>query len=668
MSTSSCRLSHRPLALVTPATLAAIGLLAGAAAFAQTKPGPIPIAEFVKRGSFSAPALSPDGKYLVLTQRTPKDVRDEYATVVYELAGMKMVSAVRAVAADVPLRYVWVGDTRFVMTLGREFGSLEAPPATGELAAMNVDGRGVEYLYGYDMFKRSRRGGTMPDDEGYASIAHVPDVLDEHFLITENLFGVTASSSRLYDINSTNAGRKLVTEVARPGFDFLTQADGKPRFASGLDDDADYSLLTYDDDKRAWSEFRSAEKGDLRPISIAVDSSSMIARLSVQRGPYALTRQGLDGENAVTLARDPVGSIDMTQWGAKRVGPFAAATAVGIPKLRYFDEQGSDTLLHKTLSAQFPGDYVSFINYSRDGNRLLFSVWSDRDPGAYYIFDRVSGRAALLFETMPWIAPQRMAPRRAIQFKARDGLEIHGYLTLPVNRAEGSKPPLVLLPHGGPHGVADKWEFDTDVQFLASRGYAVLQVNYRGSGGRGPGFITSGYRQWGGKVQDDLIDGVRWAIDQGAVDGARVCAFGASFGAYSAMMTTIRAPGMFKCAIGYAGLYDLPLIYDEPRTRSNRRTFNYTVKVIGQDQAELAVNSPSRLADKLTVPVLLVHGSADTITPPVQADAMRDALKKAGRPPEWLYVSGEGHGFFSEANRTKFYEALEAFLAKHIGK
>jgi dipeptidyl aminopeptidase/acylaminoacyl peptidase len=349
-------------------------------------------------------------------------------------------------------------------------------------------------------------------------------------------------------------------------------------------------------------------------------------------------------------------------------GPFAAGTSVGVPKLTYIvDPTRSDAALHKTLSAQFPEQYVHFAGVSMDGTRTLFGVSSDRDPGAVYVFDAAGGKAALLYENRPWVKPERMAEQRPINFKARDGTQLHGYLTLPPSRGD-SKLPLVLLPHGGPHGIADTWFFNNDAQFLASRGYAVLQINFRGSGGRGPGFEAAGYRKWGGLMIDDLVDGVRWIAAQGTVDEKRICSFGVSFGAYASMMTAIRAPELVKCAVGYAGVYDLPMIYDEPDAKLGGKAYRYYLKALGQDMAELNAYSPTRLADKLAAPVLLVHGGADEVTPPAQAQAMRESLIKAGRPPEWFYVSGEGHGFYAEKNRQAFYEKLEAFLAKHIGK
>lgn len=665
MSISFLRRQSRRLA-----ALALAVLLPGAAAAAEP---PIPIADFVRLGNFSAPAMSPNGKYLVVTQRTAKEPRDEYATVVYELAGMKVVSAVRAgQVGDIPWRHTWVSDTRFVTSLAREFGSVGLPWLTGELVAANVDGRGSAYLYGYRRMGSRTSGyfGTLTNDEGYGWLAQVPRSGDAHVLMGENpwAWGDTARTSRLYDIDTVSAGRRTIAEINQPGFRFLVQADGKPRFAYGYDDGAEYAVFKLDDAKREWLPFASAEKGDLLPISISLDNTRLLGTLSLQRGPRSLVSEGVDGGDRRTLVGHATGNIDQLEWGLRYQGPFAAGTSVGMPKLSYIvDPARSDAALHKTLSAQFPGQYVHFASVSLDGTRTLFGVSGDRDAGAVYVFDASSGKAALLFENMPWIKPERMAEQRPISFKARDGLQLHGYLTLPPNRGDG-KLPLVLLPHGGPHGVADEWFFDTDAQFLASRGYAVLQVNFRGSGGRGPAFEAAGYRQWGGHMIDDLVDGVRWIVAQGTVDEKRICSFGASFGAYAAMMTAIRAPELVKCAVGYAGVYDLPMIYDEPDARLGGKAYRYYLRALGKDMAELSSYSPTRLADKLAAPVLLVHGSADEVTPPAQAQAMREALTKAGRPPEWFYVSGEGHGFYAEKNRQAFYEKLEAFLAKHIGK
>ena len=350
-----------------------------ALAFAVCLPGtavaagpPVPIADFVRFANFSAPAMSPDGKYLVVAQRTAKEPRDEYATVVYELAGMKLVSAVRAgLVGDIPWRHTWVSDSRFVTSLAKEFGSVGQPWLTGELLASNADGRGSAYLYGFRRMTSRTAGsfGTLTDDEGYGWVAQVPRSGEARVLVGENPWAWDATSartSRLYDIDTVSTGRRTVTEINQPGFRFVIEAGGKPRFAYGYDDDAEYAVFKLDDDKREWRPFASAEKGDLRPISISLDNTRLLGSLSVQRGPRSLVSEGVDGGDRRTLVGHPTGNIDRLEWGLRYQGPFAAGTSVGVPKLSYIvDPARSDAALHKTLSAQFPGQYVQFDSVSQ---------------------------------------------------------------------------------------------------------------------------------------------------------------------------------------------------------------------------------------------------------------------------------------------------------------
>jgi dipeptidyl aminopeptidase/acylaminoacyl peptidase len=259
-----------------------------------------------------------------------------------------------------------------------------------------------------------------------------------------------------------------------------------------------------------------------------------------------------------------------------------------------------------------------------------------------------------------------MAKRIPMRFKASDGLELEAILTVPRGTSMENLP-MVLVPHGGPHGVSDTWYFDGDAQFLASRGYLVLQVNYRGSGDRGYAFEDAGYQKWGTRIQQDLIDGVKWAEAQHYADPKRVCVYGGSFGGYSAMMSVIRAPGLFKCAVGYAGIYDLGMMYKKGDIHESESGRSYLRTAIGTNEAVLDANSPDKLADKIDVPVLLVHGEDDQRAPFAQAKAMRAALDAAHKPYEWLVKPGEGHGFYNEQNNEELLQHLQDFLAKYIG-
>ena len=624
----------------------------------------IPLNDFIRHDQISKPRLSPDGKYLVMTVKLPQGEREVPTMTIYALPDMKIVGAVRLPAYEVPLNYTWVSNTRLVVTKGTERGDLIAPMNTGEVLAMNFDGSKQEYLYGYDNYKYSSQGARLGDDYGWGRIAGMPLPRNGHVYLNSELY--RTDRSQLYDVNSVNSVRRLMADIGQRHLTFVQQSDQTPRFAWGIDDDTKYVLYRHDDAADTWQRIKDPANGhEFRPFKFAADDSNFLAFYSARGGPEVLVRQQVASGLRTVLAQAAVGDIDELVRDAHGM-PVAAGSLIGIPQVRVFDPGNPTAKLYQALRAQFPGQLLSFINFTEDGAKLLFEVRSDRDPGSYYLYDRASNKAEFLFAAAPQLDPAEMAERRPIQFSTRDGVTLYGYMTLPAN-PDQRKLPMVVLPHGGPHGIADKWDFDSEAQFLASRGYAVLQVNYRGSGGRGDAFVQAGYRQWGDKIMDDIIDGVRWSIAQGQIDGDRICTYGASFGGYAALELPIRAPGMFRCAIGYAGVYELPLMFEEERTAGDKKNTKYFTDFISADPVELARISPSRHAAQVNVPVLLVHGTNDKIAQVENATIMRTALIRAGNAPEWLLADGEGHGFYDTKNVTAFYQKMEAFLAKYIG-
>lgn len=640
-----------------------LALAAGLPCSAAEPAASIPLDAFVHRDQYSMPRLSPDGKYLALTVRIKRGQREVPTICVLGLPKLNTLAAVQLPAFQIPVNYLWVSDTRLVVAKGEEVGLREAPQATGEVLAMNFDGSKQEYLYGFDGFKLGRQGQRYGDDYGYGQFSGVPRPLNNHLLLASHMWRV--NSSQLYDIDTGTGIRKLVADLPMRYMDFILQRDGTPRFAYGIDEQNEPLLYRRDGASGNWEVLPADKGGDIYPFGFSPDGSEFAARQNVDGGPDILVRQNSASGARSVLMSHPAGSINDYLFAADRGIPLAASTQIGQPQWQYFAPQHADAQLHKLLSAQFPGSVVDFINFTSDGQQLLFSVASDRDPGSYYLFDRRTGKADFLLAAMEAIEPEQMAERRPVSYKARDGMELHGYLTVPRDTPPGQKPPLVLMPHGGPFGAFDTWYFDTDAQFLASRGYAVLQVNYRGSGGRGRSFERAGYRKWGTAIQDDLADGVRWVQAQGLTDPARSCVYGASFGGYSALMLAARESALFRCAIGYAGVYDLRRFRSEPMQNVHKQR-DWLSKRVGDDPEELARQSPALQAAKIGIPVLLIHGGKDKVAPKEHAFQMRDALTEAGRPPQWLYVDYEGHGFYDTENAATMYQTLEAFLAKHL--
>jgi dipeptidyl aminopeptidase/acylaminoacyl peptidase len=260
-----------------------------------------------------------------------------------------------------------------------------------------------------------------------------------------------------------------------------------------------------------------------------------------------------------------------------------------------------------------------------------------------------------------------MAAKQPFEFAARDGMKLQGYVSYPPGHVHDKHLPTVVVVHGGPFFVRDRWDYDTDVQALATHGYAVVQVNFRGSSGYGYAFEKTGWREWGGKMQDDVTDATRWAIAQGVADPQRLCIYGASYGGYAALEGAVKEPDLYKCAIGYVGVYDMPLMYRYGDTHKSTSGENYLKRQMGDDMAELAKRSPINQLDSLKARVMLVVGGQDPRVPSVQGISLHTALLKRNVPHVWLEKPGEMHGFYDEANVTELYTTMLQFIGSSIG-
>ena len=333
-------------------------------------------------------------------------------------------------------------------------------------------------------------------------------------------------------------------------------------------------------------------------------------------------------------------------------------------RYHWFDD--ARRALHDRLAATFVGCDIRITSMSDDERVALVFATHDREPGVYYVLDQNAG-SLVQFKRTRELDPAKLSPRKPICYTARDGLTIHGYLTLPPG-SDGRNLPLILHPHGGPFGVRDSWGFDPDVQFLATRGYAVLQPNYRGSGGYGREFINRGRHQWGRAMQDDLTDGVKWAIEQGIADPARVAIYGASYGGYAALMGVMLTPELYACGVNYVGAADLEITFHQRGEDAWRMPdeFSYRREWVGPTKAYRDETSALRFVDRIKVPTLHAYGAED---PRVKIDhwsRLEPLLKKHGKDYQAIVEGRQGHGFRNEEASVSFQSALETFLAQHL--
>ncbi|WP_152414721.1 S9 family peptidase [Blastomonas sp. AAP53] len=434
-------------------------------------------------------------------------------------------------------------------------------------------------------------------------------------------------------------------------------------------------------DRRSWTlHYRPGDTGEFKKLAtIRYDDETregLIEAIRVIGGSdegYVLSAKatGRYALHRYNYATQTVGELvygnpdhDITDFDLNEDGSLSAVYYTDDrARVHWFDpaQQEIQASIDKALGTR----HGSLVSRSRDGRVKIYHVGASHDPGSFYLFDESRGVMELIARANETIKSNRLSPSQYVSYKARDGLTIHANLTLPRGR-DPKGLPLVILPHGGPYGIRDSLSYDVEVQFLASRGYAVLQPNFRGSGGYGEAHSAAGEGAIGRQMQDDLDDGMDWLVNNGTVDANRVCVVGASYGGYAALWAVTRNPERYRCAASFAGVTDWNRIlkYDARFfNKSGLRKWRNTIR--GDEGFNLDTVSPVAQSSRLTRPVLIAQGEEDTIVPPKQAKIYVEALKAAGKPHEYVSYETEGHGFDDPNNLADWLKRLEAFLARH---
>ena len=655
-------------ALAAPfATALAVSLLAGAPQARATEappPPPTGLARFTDHQRFYGAKISPKGTYLAAAVAQG----GRRALVFIDLKTRKPVGAFNPLTATNTAvgRFEWASDERVVVELVESDGTLAAPVSNGEIYAVNaVTGAGA-LIFGY----RTGNGGTgthIRQAEQESVFGSILDTLrgdDRYILVSGGSFqDVGDRQLQVWKVDTITGIKDRVAMGPMPNCTFVTDAAGVLRLAFARDEKAkEHFFLREKDGWKELTRIAGLPAGSVPWGFVAADQALLVE--APQPGGSGVFQVPLDGGEARLLAKTKLVPVD--RW----ITDDATGRVVAIrsqPDLPTWEVVAPAHPLGKAFAAlldEYAGWEVELTSWSEDQRLAVVKLSGDKAPAQYHLLEVATGKLEPLVSARPWIDPKEMGEVEAFHITASDGFKIHGYLTLPPSAPAGP-PPLVLLIHGGPHGVRDSWDFNWEAQLLASRGFAVLQVNYRGSGGYGRAFEEAGYRHWGDRVIDDVLDAARWAIRKQKVDGGRVCAMGGSFGAYASMQAAIRAPDLVRCAVGIAGIYDLTRMDWTGDISWSRNGRGYIHTVLGEDQDNLKAFSPARNADKLKVPVLLAHGGRDERAPIAHAEKLRDALTDLGRPPEWIVERTEGHGFFDEAARLRLYQKVVAFLERN---
>lgn len=641
-------------------------LAAGPAAAAEAaKPaGPTGLARFTSHARFVDAKISPKGTWLALVTVESGRRSLVFLNTKDRTVGSRLTPSGKNMVGD----WAWANDERVVAEVWQQDGVLAVPLDAGELLAVEPVRAGSKLIYGYRV-GRGQFGSHVKRAETAWASASLVDTLpkDDQRVVIETAEWEEVGDKQRW-LAKLDVYTGLKTDVASApvlGARFLTDDAGEPRLAYARGEEARWRFF-----------FRDAE-GEWKPLKelpgLTPDSTPEFFRASDRTlvvaepvaGGFGLSEVALETGARTLLGKTKLAEPRRLMWDRAAGKLLAIESEPDLPDWQLLEPKHPLVQVLDGLLEASPGQHVRLLSWTDDQKVAVAYVYGDRNPGRILLVDVATRTAEVVAENRPWIDPAAMAEMTAFHIKASDGLLIHGYLTYPPGLAPGAKAPLVVLPHGGPFGVRDVWGFDHEVQLLASEGFAVLQVNFRGSGGYGTAYQEAGYRQWGGRMIEDIVDATRWAVKKGRVDGGRICTFGTSYGGYSAVQATIVAPDLFRCAVGVAGVYDLTKLEKNDDIVTSRSLRAFYRATAGDDQAALKAASPVNNAERLKVPLLLAHGGRDTRVPIAHAEQLRAALKAQGRPPEWLEEPDEGHGFYDEGARLRLYTRVVAFLKQH---
>lgn len=642
-----------------PILISALLMAASFAASAQAV-RPHDIEDFIRPDKFKSIQVSPKGTYIAVTM----PVEDKTVLMVLKPGDQQPSTRVNVAGKKTHIFDVtWVSDERLIYSVGIKDQLVETPRATGELFAINADGSKPKQLAGF-----------IRDDTGISarSVSQEPVVMrvintlpDDDKHVIASVFRSGSDFTTVERVNVYSGSRLRLSQAPVINAGFMTDNHGVARFVAGFKKDwlkKLYYRKSADHDWELMNDEGTSSKA-VFPIGFSADDGTAYLVSDEPTGPDSVIAYDTATGTSKTVVRDaladPSGAINAI--GKHHIiGVYYAGIN---PRYEYFAPESAEAKAHRALQGAFPGQVVLAGSETTAKNEVLIYVYGDREPGAYYAMNLETRKVSPVLFAADWLDPTRLAPMRDVVFQARDGRKIPALLTLPAG-SDGKNLPLVVHPHGGPFGIDDAWGFDTTVQVLASHGYAVLQVNYRGSSGYGREHELAGHKKWGLTMQDDLTDATRWAIGEGIADSHRICLFGASYGGYASLMGVAKEQDLYRCAVGQVGVYDLGKVKSDD-SMGNEYARNFFAETM--NDGDLGPVSPNRIASRIKVPVFLSAGHEDETAPVEHTEMMEAALKSAGVPVETLYFKTEGHGIYKREHRLEFYDRLLTFLQKHIG-
>ena len=648
-------------------------LLGGLLGAPLAQAAPLPAATFFENPLYAQVQLSPDARHLAIKMG---GAGQRYRLVVVNLEDKRMTTPVNFKDIDVH-RFEWVNDKRLVYTTL----NAEKMPGPG-LFAVDLDGAHPRTLAVRSWLQTPAVGGAFRKRlSPFTWLLDQPGAQDSDlvYAVTRGFGnGSLLDSPSIVRVNTVTGAWKTVAGTTGDMHRYILDARGEPRLTFGQDKG---ELTIYTRDAAIDSDWRKLVSGaayatsgrlPFHPIAFGPDDTLYVAARKASGGLAALHTARLD---TLEISRDPV--LNVPDFDFRGTPVISNGKLLGFRYLA--DAEGSvwfDPAM-KTLQAEVDKLLPNTLNLVDVARRpqtgwVLVTAYSDRLPSTFYAYNTQSKKLMEIGPARPGVQAAHMAARELVRIKARDGRTIPTWVTVP--DGEQKKLPMVVLVHGGPWMRGGTWSWNAQAQFLASRGYVVVEPEFRGSTGFGEAHTLAGLKEWGGKMQDDVADAAQWAVAQGVADPERICIAGGSYGGYSALMGLVNDGALYKCGIAWAAVTDMELLFNgswwnPADTPEEFRKYGMP-ELIGdpvKDAARIRAVSPVLRAAQIKRPLLLAHGGADRRVPIQHGRRMLDALKEHGADVTWVEYEEEGHGWAMPKTRIDFWTKVEAFLGRHIG-
>ncbi len=603
-----------------------------------TKAPKIAMEDFFRNPEKTAFRLSPNGEYFSYLAPYEKRLN----VFVQKVGADSAVRITSETARDIA-GYLWKGNNRILFL--KDTGGDE----NFQLYGVNIDGAEQKGLTVFEKV-RTELIDDLEDVDG------------------EVIVGLNKRNPQVFDPFRLNVNTGEMTQLAEnPGniVGWMTDHAGKLRMAFTTDG-VNQTILFRETEQEPFKPILTTSfKETVSPYLFTFDNKMFYAASNLERDKTALVLfDPATGKETEVLFETQEADIEGVDYSKKDKKLLSVSWTTDKEKEHFFNAEAET--MKKKLQEKLPGYQVNIGSNNKAEDKFMIRTYSDKSRGAYYLYDKTSGELTKLANLSPWLNENDLCDMKPISYQSRDGLTIQGYLTLP----KGYDPknlPVVINPHGGPW-ARDYWGFNSEVQFLANNGYAVLQMNFRGSTGFGKKFWESSFKQWGRTMQDDISDGVKWLVDQGIADPKRVAIYGGSYGGYATLAGLTLTPDLYAAGVDYVGV-------------SNMFTFMKTVppywkpmldmfyEMVGNPKSDslmMAEVSPVFLVDKIKAPLFVAQGANDPRVNKDESDQIVKALKDRGIDVEYMVKDNEGHGFHNEENRFDFYRSMLAFLDKHL--